>query len=68
VLRRDILLKVMEGRGLVEHRRDGTVTLTRRDKEEAAAIFGRYILLNAFFKTIVGVNAVNPLKFRNSPP
>jgi DtxR family Mn-dependent transcriptional regulator len=55
-------LKVLEERGLVEHRRYKTVTLTPRGREEAAAILGRYALLNAFFRMVVGVSAANAEK------
>jgi DtxR family Mn-dependent transcriptional regulator len=49
-------LKVLEDRGLVEHERYRTVTLTKAGHEEAAAIRGRYVLLIVFLRQIVGVS------------
>jgi DtxR family Mn-dependent transcriptional regulator len=55
-------LKVLAKRGLVDHRRYRTATLTKAGQEEAAAIQGRYALMVAFLQRIVGVSAANAEK------
>jgi DtxR family Mn-dependent transcriptional regulator len=55
-------LKVLEGRGLVEHRRYRAVRLTKAGYKEAAEIRGRYTLLLAFFRRVIGVSAANAEK------
>jgi DtxR family Mn-dependent transcriptional regulator len=55
-------LKVLEGRGLVEHRRYRMITLTRQGREEASIIRERYALLMTFLRQILGVSAVNAEK------
>ena len=49
-------LKVLEERGLVEHGRYRTVTLTKAGNKEAALIRERYALLVVFLRQIVGVS------------
>ncbi|MDR1105371.1 MAG: metal-dependent transcriptional regulator [Treponema sp.] len=55
-------LKVLEGRGLVEHRRYRTVRLTKAGHTAAAEIRGRYALMLTFLTTIIGVSAVTAEK------
>jgi DtxR family Mn-dependent transcriptional regulator len=55
-------LKVLGERGLVEHERYRTVTLTKAGQEEAAEIQERYTLLLAFLQMIVGASAANAEK------
>jgi DtxR family Mn-dependent transcriptional regulator len=55
-------LKVLEGRGLVKHKRYRTVTLTKAGHTAAAEIWGRYALILTFLRSVVGVSAVTAEK------
>ncbi|MDR1411049.1 MAG: metal-dependent transcriptional regulator [Spirochaetaceae bacterium] len=49
-------LKTLEDRGLLEHERYRSVTLTERGKEAAAEIRGRHDFLTIFLKDVLGVS------------
>lgn len=49
-------LKILEGRGLLEHERYRTVTLTEQGVIEASEIRDRHSLLTAFLEIVVGVS------------
>jgi DtxR family Mn-dependent transcriptional regulator len=55
-------LKILEERGLVEHRRYRTVTLTKAGHKEATEIRGRYTLMLAFLRVVIGVSPINAEK------
>jgi len=48
-------LKTLEEQGLLEHKRYGTVSLTRKGKLQGAEIRERHSFLTAFLRNIVGV-------------
>ncbi|MDR0525144.1 MAG: metal-dependent transcriptional regulator [Spirochaetaceae bacterium] len=49
-------LKILEGRGLLEHERYRTITLTEKGETEAAEIRDRHTFLTVFLKKVVGVS------------
>jgi DtxR family Mn-dependent transcriptional regulator len=49
-------LKILEERGLLEHERYRTVTLTAKGVTEAAEIRDRHNFLTDFLRTVVGVS------------
>jgi DtxR family Mn-dependent transcriptional regulator len=49
-------LKVLEERGLLEHERYGTVSLTQKGVRQAAQIRDRHAILNSFLRDILGVS------------
>jgi DtxR family Mn-dependent transcriptional regulator len=49
-------LKILEERGLLEHERYRSVTLTERGKEVAAEIRGRHDFLTSFLHDVLGVS------------
>jgi DtxR family Mn-dependent transcriptional regulator len=49
-------LKILEDRGLLEHERYRSVTLTEQGKEAAAEIRGRHDFLTSFLHNVVGVS------------
>ena len=50
-------LKTLEEQGLLEHKRYGTVSLTRKGMFKASEIRERHNILTAFLQNIVGVGA-----------
>jgi len=50
-------LKNLEERGLLEHERYSTVTLTKAGREQAAAIRDRHRVLTEFLERVAGVSA-----------
>jgi DtxR family Mn-dependent transcriptional regulator len=55
-------LKTLEERGLLEHERYRSVTLTEKGTAEASEIRGRHDFLTAFLQEVVGVGAENAEK------
>jgi DtxR family Mn-dependent transcriptional regulator len=51
-----VAIRSLEEQGLLEHKRYRTVTLTKRGKEKAVEIRGRYEFLLSFFQDVVGVS------------
>jgi DtxR family Mn-dependent transcriptional regulator len=49
-------LRTLETRGLLEHERYRSVTLTERGKEAAAEIRGRHDFLTSFLQNVLGVS------------
>ncbi|MDR1637862.1 MAG: metal-dependent transcriptional regulator [Treponema sp.] len=50
-------LRTLEERGLLEHERYRTVSLTRKGAVQAAEIRDRHSFLTSFLRDVVGVNA-----------